>query len=157
MQTKKKREIQMKIILREDIKGKATAGEIIDVKPGYARNYLIPQGFAYSSTKANIKVYEQEKIIKTKKQEQFQIEAEKDKVELEKISLTAAVKVGDDGKLFGSVTTHTISDLLKEKGYEINHRKVIIDEPIKELGVYEVGLDLSSGVEARIKVWVVKE
>ena len=65
--------------------------------------------------------------------------------------------MGDDDRLFGSVTTHTISDLLKEKGYEINHRKVVIDDTIKELGIYEVGVDLGYGVEARIKVWVVKE
>ena len=79
------------------------------------------------------------------------------KTELEKISLTVVVKVGEDERLFGSVTTHTISDLLKEKGFEINHRKVVIDELIKELGVYEVGIDLGFGVEARVKVWVVKE
>ena len=147
----------MKVILREDVKGKGKAGEIMEVKPGYARNYLLPQGFAYPATKASINVYEQEKYRKAKKQEQFHIEAEKMKAQLDKISLTAAVKVGEDGRLFGSVTTNTISDLLKEKGYDINHRKVMIDEPIKELGVYEVGIDLGYGVEARIKVWVVRE
>jgi len=147
----------MKVILREDVKGKGKAGEIIEVKPGFARNYLIPQNFAYSATDANIRVYEQEKYLKAKKQEQLHIEAEKMKGELEKISLTAAVKVGEDDRLFGSVTTHTISDLLKEKNLDINHRKVNIDEQIKELGVYEIGIDLGFSVEARIKLWVVKE
>ena len=147
----------MKVILREDVKGKGKAGEIIDVKSGYARNFLIPQNFAYPATDAKIKVYEQEKILKAKKQEQMKIEADKVKVELEKISLTAAVKVGEDDKLFGSVTTHTVSDLLKEKGYEINHRKINIDEQIKELGVFEIGIDLGFSVEARVKIWVVKE
>jgi len=147
----------MKVILREDVKGKGKAGDIIDVKPGYARNYLIPQNYAYPATEAKIRVYEQERHLKAKRQEQQRLEAEKIKKELEKISLTAAVKVGEDDRLFGSVTTHTISDLLKEKGYDINHRKVVIDEQIKELGVYEVGIDLGFGVEARIKVWVVKE
>ena len=147
----------MKVILREDVKGKGKAGEIIDVKSGYARNFLIPQNFAYPATDAKIKVYEQEKILKAKKQEQMKIEADKVKVELEKISLTAAVKVGEDDKLFGSVTTHTVSDLLKEKGYEINHRKINIDEHIKELGVFEIGIDLGFSVEARVKIWVVKE
>ena len=147
----------MKLILREDVKGKGKAGEIIEVKTGFARNYLIPQNFAYPATDAKAKVYEQEKYLKAKKEEQLHSETEKAKDELEKISLTAAVKVGEDDKLFGSITTHTISDLLREKGYEINHRKVVIDEPIKELGVYEVGIDLGFGVEARVKIWVVKE
>lgn len=147
----------MKVILRENVTGKGIAGEIIDVKTGYARNYLVPQGFAYQATDKNMKIYEHEKACKTKEQETFRKDAEKLSVELEKISLTAAVKVGDDGKLFGSITSHIISDLLKEKGYEFNHRKVIINEQIKELGVYEVGIDLGTGVEARVKVWVVKE
>ena len=127
------------------------------LNPSPLQRFLIPQNFAYPATDAKIKVYEQEKILKAKKQEQMKIEAEKLKVELEKISLTAAVKVGEDDRLFGSVTTHTVSDLLKEKGYELNHRKIIIDELIKELGVYEIGIDLGFGVEARVKIWVVKE
>ena len=147
----------MKVILREDVKGKGNTGEIIDVKTGFARNFLVPQGLAYPATDAKIKVYEQEKYLKAKKQVQLSNKAEVMKVEMEKISLTTAVKVGEDDRLFGSVTTQTISDLLKEKGYEINHRKIIINELIKELGVYEVGIDLGFGVEARVKLWVVKE
>lgn len=147
----------MKVILREDVKNKGVAGEIIDAKPGYARNYLIPQGLAYLSTDANIKIFDREKIQKVKKLEQHRIEAEKLKAEIEKISLTAVVKVGDDGKLFGSVTNQTISELLKEKGYDYSHRKIIIEEPIKELGVFEAKIDLFHGVEATVKVWVVKE
>ena len=84
-------------------------------------------------------------------------EAEQMKAEIEKISLTAVVKVGDDGKLFGSVTSQTISELLKEKGYEFNHRKITIEEPIKELGVYEARVNIYQDVEATVKVWVVKE
>lgn len=147
----------MKIILREDVKGKGKAGEIIDVKPGFARNYLIPHDCAYPATDAKIKVYEQEKYLKAKQQQQMKVEAEKLKADIEKISLTVAVKVGEDDRLFGSVSSHTISDLLKEKGYDINHRKVSIDDQIKELGVYEAGIDIGFGVEAQIKVWVVKE
>jgi large subunit ribosomal protein L9 len=147
----------MKVILRENVKDKGVAGEIIEVKTGYARNYLIPRGFAYLATEANFKMYGREKIQKVKKLEQQKSEAEKMKAQLEKISLTAVVKVGEDGKLYGSVTSHTIADLLKEKGYDFNHRKIIIDEAIKELGVYEVKIELVHEVEATIKVWVVKE
>lgn len=153
----KKKEKNMKVILRENVKGKGTAGDIIDVKAGFARNYLVPQGFAYQANDKNLKIYEHEKTCKAKEQEAFKKDAEKLSIELEKISLTAVVKVGDDGKLFGSITSHIISDLLKEKGYEYNHRKITISEQIKELGVYEVCIDLGTGVEARVKVWVVKE
>ena len=103
----------MKVILREDVKGKGLAGDIIEVKPGFARNFLVPKGLAYLSTAKNQKVFEHDKARKAKEQEKYRLEAVKQSEELEKISLTAAVKVGDDGKLFGSVTSHTISDLLK--------------------------------------------
>ncbi|MHB9030447.1 MAG: 50S ribosomal protein L9 [Candidatus Latescibacterota bacterium] len=147
----------MKVILREDVKGVGGAGDIIEVKPGYARNFLVPRGFAFMATPGNMKAYENEKYLKARKQVETHREAELKKAEIEKISLTVAVKVGEDDRLFGSVTTHTIADLLKEKNYEINHRKIILSEPIKELGVYEIGIDLAPGIEAKIKLWVVKE
>jgi large subunit ribosomal protein L9 len=147
----------MKVILREDVNDWGKSGDIIVVKPGFARNYLIPQGFAYLANDKNLKAYEQEKARKAKEMAKHLKEAEQLRVEIEKVSLTAAMKVGDDGKLFGSVTTHMISDLLKEKGYDFNHRKILIAEPIKELGVYEVAVELVPSIEAKIKVWVVKE
>ena len=147
----------MKVILREDVKNKGISGEVIDAKPGYVRNYLIPQGLAYPATEANIKIYDREKLQKAKELEQHKINAEELKNEIEKISLTAVAKVGDDGKLFGSVTSQTISELLKEKGYDYSHRKITIEEPIKELGVFEAKIELFQGVEATVKVWVVKE
>jgi large subunit ribosomal protein L9 len=147
----------MKVILRENVKGTGEAGDILEVKPGYARNYLIPKGLAYISSNKNIKIFDLEKQQKLKRVEKLLAEAELQKVELEKVSLTTTVKVSEDGKLFGSVNAQSISDLLKEKGYDINHRKIILEEPIKELGVYEVGINLAHGVDAHVKVWVVKE
>jgi large subunit ribosomal protein L9 len=147
----------MKVILREDVKGKGTAGEIIEVKAGFARNYLVPRGFAYPASERNLQMFESEKHLKEKRSAQFKSEAESKRAEIEKISLTTTVKVGEDDRLFGSVTTHTISELLAEKGYDFNHRKIILDEPIKDLGVYEVGVDIGYGVEAKVKLWVVKE
>lgn len=147
----------MKVILREEVKPKGSAGQIIDVKTGYARNYLIPEGLAYIATEANIKTYDREKVLKSKKMDQMKSEAEKLRTELEKISLTSAVKVDDDGRLYGSVTSNTISDLLKEKGFDINQKKISIDEHIKELGVYEAKIEIVYGVDATVKVWVVKE
>ncbi len=147
----------MKIILRENIKGKGAAGDIIDVKPGFARNYLIPQNLAFLASDDNMKVYERERVIKEKVNETKRSEANRLKAELEKISLTAAVKVGEDDRLFGSVTNQTIAELLKEQGYDINHRKIIIDEPIKELGVFEAKVEVFQDIDATVKVWVVKE
>jgi large subunit ribosomal protein L9 len=147
----------MKVILRDEVKGKGSAGEIIEVKPGYARNYLVPQGLAYMATEGNMRVYETEKHRKAKHLEQTRAAAMQRKAEIEKISLTTTVKVGEDDRLFGSVTTHNIADLLKEKGYDINHRKIILVEPIKQLGVFEIGIDLAPGVIATVKLWVVKE
>lgn len=147
----------MKVILRDDVKGMGAAGEILDVKTGYARNFLLPQNLAYPATPANMKVYENEKRLMAKRVAENRREAEQKKAEIEKLSLTVSVKVGEDERLFGSVTTHTIADLLTEKGHEINHRKILLDEPIRELGVFEIGVDLSHGVEAKVKLWVVKE
>jgi large subunit ribosomal protein L9 len=147
----------MKVILREDVKGKGSAGDIIEVKSGFARNFLVPRGLAYIATEQSVKMYAAEKYQKAKKSEQLHIEAERKKAEIEKISLTTAVKVSEDGRLFGSVTSHVIADLLREKGYDFNHRKILLEEPIKELGVYEVGISLVPEVEAKVKVWVVKE
>jgi large subunit ribosomal protein L9 len=147
----------MKIILREDVKDKGSAGDIIDVKTGFARNYLIPRDLAYKATAANTKVYEMEKVRKEKELVLKKSESEKLKTEIEKISLTAVAKVGDDGKLFGSITSQTLSDLLKEAGYDYNHRKITIAEPIKELGVFEAEVDIFQGVKATVKVWVVRE
>ncbi len=147
----------MKVILREDVKGKGHAGDIIDVKTGFARNFLVPKGLAYLATDSNLKAFESEKYTKAKLREQQYAEAEKLRAEIEKISLTTVVKVGEDERLFGSVTTHTISELLAEKGYEFNHRKILLEEPIKELGVFEVGVNLAPGIDAKVKIWVVKE
>ncbi len=147
----------MKVILRDEVKGKGSAGDVIEVKPGFARNFLVPQGLAYLATPGNMRVYENEKYKRAKQVEQLRAEALQRKAEVEKVSLTVTVRVGEDERLFGSVTTHNIADLLREKGYDINHRKIILEEPIKQLGVFEVGIDLAPGVIATVKLWVVKE
>jgi large subunit ribosomal protein L9 len=151
------RKLIMKVILRDTVAGKGSTGDIIEVKPGFARNYLIPSGLAFAASEANTRAYRSEQYQKVKKIEKLHTEAEKLKTEIEKISLTVVVKVGEDDKLYGSVTTLMIADLLREKGYDFNHRKIEIEEPIKELGVYEVAIDLAPEVTARVKVWVVKE
>jgi large subunit ribosomal protein L9 len=147
----------MKVILRQNTEGLGQIGEVVDVKDGYARNFLIPRKFAYAALKGNIKALEEEKKTLSKKKEQELAAAEKLATELEKVSVTIPVQVGEEDRIFGSVTTQMISDALKEKGNEIDKRKIEIDEPIKALGIYSVSIKLHPSVNAKIKVWVVRE
>ncbi|MBN2104574.1 50S ribosomal protein L9 [bacterium] len=147
----------MKIILRQMVEGLGEIGDVIHVKNGYARNFLIPQKMAVEATTKNIRMLEEEKKMSKRREHKNKNEAEALAQELEKISVTATVAVGEEDRVFGSVTSQTIADLLSKKGHEIDKRKVILDEPIKALGVYTVPIKLHSEVEAKIRVWVVKE
>lgn len=147
----------MKIILKKDIEKLGKAGEIIEVKRGYARNYLIPNESAVEATSANMKIYEQERRAIEKKRQQEIEEAQTFADKLNGLSITATVKVGEDDKVFGAVTSQNLADLLTEKGIELDRRKIVLDEPLKALGVFEVPIKLHAQVEAQIKVWVVRE
>jgi large subunit ribosomal protein L9 len=147
----------MKIILKKDIETLGTAGQAITVKNGYARNYLIPQGLALEATPGNMRVIEQESKAAQLRQQRGKKEAEDFAAKLEKLSLTVAVQVGEEEKLFGSVTSQNIADLLKDNGYEIDRKKIILEDPIKALGVYDVPVKLHTEVTATVKVWVVRE
>ena len=147
----------MKIILRQDFEKLGKAGDIVDVKPGYARNYLIPQQIAYPATPSYLKILEEEKKQKQQKLQKAKKQAEHLAEKLETVSITIPVTVGEENKLFGSVTTQNIADALKEQGFEIDRKKIILEEPIKELGIYSVPIKLHPEVVAKIKVWVVKE
>lgn len=147
----------MKIILRQDFDGLGAMGEIVTVKDGYARNFLLPRGIAVPANPKNIRSLEEEQKVMLRKQDKDQRLAETLSKDLEKVSLTAPVSVGEEDRVFGSVTAQTISDLLKEKGYEIDKRKILLDEPIKALGIYTISVKLHTDVEAKVRVWVVKE
>ena len=147
----------MKVILKEDHEQLGKAGEIVQVADGYARNYLMPKGLALRVTRSNMAVYEAEKRQKEIFQNKARRTAEALAKELEKVSCTAVVPVGEEDKIFGSVTNQHVADLLKEKGYDIDRRNILLDEPIRALGVYTVGIRLHPEVEGKIKVWVVKE
>ena len=147
----------MKVILRQNTEGLGQIGQMIDVKDGYARNFLIPRKLAYPALEGNIRALEEEKKTLSKKKEQELAAAETLAAGLEKVSVTIPVQVGEEDKIFGSVTTQMISDALKEKGHEIDKRKIEIEEPIKALGIYSVSIKLHPNVSAKIKVWVVRE
>ena len=147
----------MKIILREDYEGLGEAGESVVVKDGFARNFLIPKGIAFLANNQNQKRFENERRARDLKKVKDQHRAEELAKKLENVSCTISVQVGEEDKMFGSVTSQNIADSLKEQGYDIDRRKIVLDEPIKSLGIYSVPVKLHSEVEASVKVWVVKE
>ncbi len=147
----------MKIILRQDYGKLGKIGDIVEVKEGYARNYLIPRSIAYQATAGNLRALDEEKKQHVTREKKDLHQAEKLASELEKISLTLKVKVGEDEKLFGSVTSQMIGDSLKEKGITLDKRMIELAEPIKALGIYTVDIKLHQNVTGKVKVWVVQE
>lgn len=147
----------MKIILRSDIDRLGKIGEVVNVAPGFARNYLIPKKLAYSATAGNLKRIEFEKRRAGQMAARELEETRKLAEKMKDLSLTFQVKVGEEERLYGSVTAVDISEEAAKQGFDIDRRKVVLDEPIKQLGVYTVGVRLHPEVIAEIKVWVVKE
>lgn len=146
----------MKVILRKDVDTLGSAGEIVNVKDGYGRNYLIPREIAYPATKGFLKVYEQEKALRETKAARDMQKAHALASKLGNLSLEATVQVGEDDKVFGAITAQDIADLIAAKGYEVDKRDILLDEPIKALGIYNVPIKIATDVKAEIKVWVIK-
>jgi large subunit ribosomal protein L9 len=145
----------MKVILRRDMDELGLEGTIVNVKEGYARNYLIPQGFALVADNRNIKIVEmQKKKIETNRLKAKE-EAEKVAKDLESVVITIAQKVGEEDKLYGSVTNMDIADEMEKKGISIDRKKIVLDKPIKTLGEFEVKIKLHPLVTGSIKVTVV--
>jgi large subunit ribosomal protein L9 len=147
----------MKVILRKNYDKLGEIGEIVEVKNGFARNFLIPRQYAYAATPGNIKAFEEEKKQILKRETKELEEAQKLAVDLENVSISIPVKVGEEDKIFGTVTTQMIADSLKEKGFEVDKRKIEITEPIKALGIYSVNIKLHPKVSTAVKTWVVRE
>ena len=147
----------MKVILKEDMSNLGVAGDVVDVKAGYARNYLIPQGLAFLASAGNIRRVEEEKKRGEERSRREYLEARRRSSLLEGVSLTFHARAGEEGKLFGSVTNADIADRLKEKGldFEVDRRWIQLDEPLKTLGEFTVPIklhaDVSVGVEVRIE------
>jgi len=147
----------MEIILRADVQHLGKIGEVVKVKDGYARNYLLPQGLAYPATEANKKkiTYEGERLSKQQAAEKSAAETEATR--LADVHLTFEVKVGEEGKLYGSVTSSDIQRKLAELGIQVDKRKIDLAEPIRELGEYHVGIKIHPDVRPEVRVTVVKE
>ena len=146
----------MDVILLQDVQTLGTAGDIVKVKPGYARNSLFPRGFALRSSKRNRAVAEEKKRnieMSSKRIEQANMSLVN---KISKIELTFEMQVGDEEKMFGTVTTKDIQTALEEKGISIDRSALILDESIKALGIYHIPINLSGGLTAEIKIYVIK-
>ena len=147
----------MEVILKEDIFHLGKMGDLVRVRDGYARNYLIPHGMVLVANRKNQRVLEHQKRVVAQQKDRALRSAQDFKEKLDSLSLTIAARVGLEGKLFGSVTNMNIEKALKEKGIEVERRKIDISEPIKALGDYEVPIRLSAEVSATLKVSVVPQ
>ena len=145
----------MKLLLKEDVEGLGHCGDAVTVKDGYGRNYLIPQGKALLATPRNVKQFNHQKSIVQTRLKKVVDSAEARAGEISKITCTVVKKIGEQGKLYGSVTSQEIADLLKAKGVEIDKRKIQMKEPIKSLGDFKVPIKLHHEVTAEINVTVV--
>jgi len=147
----------MKVILKDDVEKLGTAGNIVTVADGYARNFLFPRNLAVPATKGNTRSIEEFRQQKQTRENKRRREAEKQKDKLEKLSLTAEVQTGEEDKVFGSVTAANIATLLEQHGFEVDRRQIMLEEPLKALGVYTIEIKLAPDVVAGVKLWVVKK
>jgi large subunit ribosomal protein L9 len=147
----------MDVILQKDFESLGKAMDVVHVKDGFARNYLFPNGIALPASKSNMAGLDDARKMNLKREEKKLKDATTRARDIEKIPCTIAVKVGEEDKIFGSVTNEHIADFLKKEGFDIDKRSIDLEEPIKQLGVYTVTIKLFKDVSAQLKVWVVKE
>lgn len=147
----------MEIILRQAVENLGSPGDVVKVKSGYARNYLLPHGLAYEATPGNLKRIRQERDRLDAAENERRATAQGFAEKLEAVSLTFSARVGEEGKLFGSVTTADIAAQLEAQGFHIEKRQIDLHEPIKALGVYRVPIRLHADVKPEVRVWVIKQ
>ena len=147
----------MEIILRQAVENLGTTGDVVKVKSGYARNYLLPHGLAYEATPGNLKRIQQERDRLEAAENERRGTAQSLAERLEQVSLTFSARVGEEGKLFGSVTAADIAQQLEAQGFHFEKRQIDLHEPIKALGVYRVPVRLHADVKPEVRVWVIKQ
>jgi len=147
----------MEVILNQNVDKIGKSGQVVKVKDGFARNFLIPKDLALPVTSANLKILELQRQKKAAKLEKIKNEAEELKVRLAALSLTIPVLAQEEEGLYGSVSAVEVIQALKEEGFDIEKSSLILDEPIKSLGIYEIPVKLHPEVTATVKVWVVKK
>ena len=147
----------MKVVLKKSIDRLGNVGDVVTVADGYARNYLIPRDLATRADEGKIKLIEHERRVIRAREEKVIKDTQELAGRIEQFSCTISAKAGEEDRLFGSVSDSDIALALDEAGIEIDKKKVQLEEPIKELGVYSVPIDLGRGITPRLKVWVVRE
>jgi len=147
----------MDVILLKDIEQLGAEGAVVHVKPGYARNYLLPQGLAVLATATQLKAAEARQRQQQEKLQRIKAQAQTLKRKLEGHPLTLKLSLGEDEKPFGAITTHEIMDALQREGFELEKHALHLDQPIKSLGIFELPVRLHPEVTAVLKLWVVKE
>jgi len=147
----------MKIILRKDVDNLGKIGDLVTVKDGYSRNYLIPRNLAFFASDKAVKALEIEKKKISKRLAKEKITAEEVSQRLSELQISIPMKVGEEGKLFGSVTTQIIANELILRGFDIDKRQILIDESIKNLGVFDIRVKLHPEVYSTLKIWVISE
>ena len=147
----------MDVLLIKDVDKLGREGDIVAVADGYARNYLIPRRIAMAASAEAVKLQEKIRSERIAREAAEKHEFEELAEKLSNVSVTTPVKVGEDEQLYGSVTAHDIAELLKEEGFEIDRKKIVLENPVKALGVYAIEIRLHPEVTATVKLWVVKE
>ncbi len=147
----------MKVILKQDIDTLGDAGDVVSIKDGYGRNYLLPRGMAAMATKGNLKRIDEEKRQIQAQQLRIQRSAEGEATKYNGVVLTFAVNVGEEDRMFGSVTSQNIADALEAKGLPVDKRKIRLEDPIKQLGVFAVDIKLHPKVTAQVQVNVTRQ
>ena len=147
----------MDVILREDVPNLGTVGDIVKVKPGFARNYLLPRGLAVMADKRNVRTLEHQKRVVADKREHDRRQAETVAQRLSSLRLTVKARAGEEGKLFGSVTNIDVERALAAAGFQVERRRIRLDDPIKSIGEHAVPIHLSTGVTTQVTVVVEAE
>jgi large subunit ribosomal protein L9 len=147
----------MEVVLKQSVENVGQPGDLVQVSNGFARNYLLPRGLAYEATPGNLKriALEKERLEAAERKRRDEAQTVADR--LQEVSLTFSARVGDEGKLFGSITASDIVEQLDGLGFSVEKRQVDLHEPIKALGIYRVPVRLHSDVKPEIKVWVIKQ
>jgi len=149
--------MNVQVILNEDVASVGRTGDVVKVRAGYARNYLLPRGLAVEANPNNLRAFEHQKRVAMGKREVNRSQSLSAKARIEAISLTIAARAGEEGKLFGSVTNIDIERALRERGVDVERRKILLAEPIKQLGEYSVAVKLDPEVEAILRITVAAE
>ena len=149
----------MKVILKETVEHLGDSGEVVNVKPGYARNYLLPKGLAYTASATNLLRVEEEQAKAQERAKRDYLEAKRRASQLEGMSLTFTAKAGEEGRLFGSITNADITERLGEQGldFEIDRRRVVVEDSIKDIGIHTATIKLFSEVEVEVEIKVERE